>query len=54
MGGGSADATIGGRMTCCTCLHEPWVAAQLQLDGKPITLEKFNGMFDQWQLTRAD
>jgi len=31
-----------------------WVAAQLQLDGKPITLEKFNGLFNQWQLTRAD
>jgi len=31
-----------------------WVAAQLQLDGKPLSLEKFNGMFDQWQLTRAD
>ena len=31
-----------------------WVAAQLRLDGKPISLEKFNGLFDQWQLTRAD
>jgi DNA-directed RNA polymerase sigma subunit (sigma70/sigma32) len=31
-----------------------WVAAQLQLDGKPISLEKFNGLFNQWQLTRAD
>jgi RNA polymerase primary sigma factor len=31
-----------------------WVAAQLQLDGKPISLEKLNGLFDQWQLTRAD
>jgi DNA-directed RNA polymerase sigma subunit (sigma70/sigma32) len=30
-----------------------WVAAQLQLDGKPLTLEKFNRLFDQWQLTRT-
>ena len=30
------------------------VAEQLQLDGKTLSLDKFNGMFDRWQLTRAD
>jgi hypothetical protein len=30
------------------------VAAQLQQDGKALSLDKFNGMFDRWQLTRTD
>jgi RNA polymerase primary sigma factor len=31
-----------------------WVASQLKVDRQPLSLEKFNELFNQWQLTRAD